>query len=46
MAMSASFADCPFFNKTDPLDLNSSFKEVEAPARRTLSPRGVNQTTS
>ena len=31
----ASFADCPFFDKADPLDLNGAFKEVEAPAFRT-----------
>lgn len=31
----ASFADCPFFDKSDPLDLNGTFKEVEAPAFRT-----------
>ncbi|MBP6746841.1 hypothetical protein KA344_16500 [bacterium] len=27
----ASFADCPFFDKTDPLNLNTLFKEVEPP---------------
>lgn len=31
----ASFADCPFFDKSDPFDLNGLFKEVEAPAFRT-----------
>jgi hypothetical protein len=30
----ASFADCPFFDKSDPLDLHGAFKEVEAPAFR------------
>jgi hypothetical protein len=30
----ASFADCPFFDKSDPLDLNGAFKEVEAPSFR------------
>ena len=33
-ATGASFADCPFFDKSDPLDLNGAFKEVEAPAFR------------
>jgi hypothetical protein len=30
-----SLADCPFFDKTDPLNLNSFFREAQAPAFRT-----------
>jgi hypothetical protein len=30
----ASFADCPFFDKADPLDLTGKFEEIEAPAMR------------
>jgi hypothetical protein len=36
----ASFADCPFFDKTDPLGLNSDFQEVEAPAVRAPTRKG------
>lgn len=31
---STSFDDCPFFDKTDPLDLNGCFNETEAPSKQ------------
>jgi len=37
----ASFDDCPFFDKTDPLNLNTSFKETEVPKKRELAPKGT-----
>jgi hypothetical protein len=41
----ASFDDCPFFEKTDPLDLNTSFKETEAPKKRVLAPKAAKATS-
>ena len=40
----ASFDDCPFFDKNEPLDLNSCFTETEAPKKRTLAPKGAKET--
>lgn len=37
----ASFDDCPFFDKADPLDLNGCFRETEAPKPRALAPKGT-----